>query len=601
VHVTAIQLYKVMEGDSITTGRRPTGVIGACVLLAARVHGVRLHRSDVLKVVKVADTTLRDRLAEFEATAASDFTAEMLNDQRLVASRAIADPPAFTRGQLQLAEFERAFVGNTEAMKLLEDGIPVEAVTETALATQGEIAALTETETKLLKESHILTNAQGRAILLSESALSKAVALGLLPASVFPPGSSKPPKFSESDIERLTLEMRRKLMMQQSWATKRTALLSALRESKRRGRKSRGGGAEEGDVELVFGAHSRVSGNLLDPDADVPEDLEDSEDDDGGVAPSSALQQLLRVATGPSARGSIRKIRTAIKGGGGKRSHRARQSRSSDDEEDDDDDDEEEEDAEEGSGSEEEEDEDSAAMYADIARELAESLNDAERIISSEEDLLRKMLMGAGEVSSPPILSTGTEPSKQLLEQANRDFEVEAADAELSDLSDEEHLMLSPAELAGRKQVWDALHHKDLMDVLRREQQRTEAPNGTRRRKRQREGEGEAGVEEEETGHVGREVRKATAPSRKIDYDQLRKAMEGDMDLSLADILPSAPPKPQERSAAQSTPAKRVRPAPSVTGSVVSSSRRSVGSDITRSSLKSRRRIPQQPGSQGQK
>jgi transcription factor IIIB subunit 2 len=50
-----------MKQDWIQTGRRPAGICGACLLIAARMHGFRRTQKDILKVVNVCDVTLRKR------------------------------------------------------------------------------------------------------------------------------------------------------------------------------------------------------------------------------------------------------------------------------------------------------------------------------------------------------------------------------------------------------------------------------------------------------------------------------------------------------------------------------------------------------------
>lgn len=60
-----------MQRDWIVRGRRPLGIVAAALLLAARIHGFRRTKKDILSVIHVSDETLRARLAEFESTAAS--------------------------------------------------------------------------------------------------------------------------------------------------------------------------------------------------------------------------------------------------------------------------------------------------------------------------------------------------------------------------------------------------------------------------------------------------------------------------------------------------------------------------------------------------
>ena len=76
-------------------GRRPAGVCGACLLLAARMNNFRRSVEEIVQVVKIADTTLKKRLDEFRKTPSGKLT---LADFRRVWLEEEQDPPAFTKG-----------------------------------------------------------------------------------------------------------------------------------------------------------------------------------------------------------------------------------------------------------------------------------------------------------------------------------------------------------------------------------------------------------------------------------------------------------------------------------------------------------------------
>ena len=94
----ALRLVSRMKRDWIQTGRRPAGICGACLLIAARAHGFRRTRQEITQIVRVTDITLRNRLAEFENTASSMLTAEEFEKLELTDE---ADPPSFVRGMLE--------------------------------------------------------------------------------------------------------------------------------------------------------------------------------------------------------------------------------------------------------------------------------------------------------------------------------------------------------------------------------------------------------------------------------------------------------------------------------------------------------------------
>ena len=76
-------------------GRRPAGICGACLLLAARMNNFRRSVEEIVQVVKIADTTLKKRLDEFRKTPSGKLT---LADFRRVWLEEEQDPPAFTKG-----------------------------------------------------------------------------------------------------------------------------------------------------------------------------------------------------------------------------------------------------------------------------------------------------------------------------------------------------------------------------------------------------------------------------------------------------------------------------------------------------------------------
>lgn len=58
---TALKIVARMKRDWILTGRRPSGICGAGLLIAARMHGFRRSMKEVVQVVRICDVTLRKR------------------------------------------------------------------------------------------------------------------------------------------------------------------------------------------------------------------------------------------------------------------------------------------------------------------------------------------------------------------------------------------------------------------------------------------------------------------------------------------------------------------------------------------------------------
>ncbi|KAG8735279.1 transcription factor TFIIIB subunit brf1 [Ceratobasidium sp. 414] len=101
VVIDATRLVSRFSRDWMTHGRRPAGICGACILLAARMNHFRRSIQEIVQVVKIGDETVKKRLEEFKATPSAALT---MHDFRNVMLEEAADPPAFTRGLEKLRE-----------------------------------------------------------------------------------------------------------------------------------------------------------------------------------------------------------------------------------------------------------------------------------------------------------------------------------------------------------------------------------------------------------------------------------------------------------------------------------------------------------------
>ncbi|XP_040917353.1 BRF1 RNA polymerase III transcription initiation factor subunit a [Toxotes jaculatrix] len=95
VSMTAMRLVQRMKRDWMHTGRRPSGLCGAALLVAARMHEFRRTVKEIVSIVKVCESTLRKRLTEFEDTPTSQLTIEEFMKIDLDQE---CDPPCFTAG-----------------------------------------------------------------------------------------------------------------------------------------------------------------------------------------------------------------------------------------------------------------------------------------------------------------------------------------------------------------------------------------------------------------------------------------------------------------------------------------------------------------------
>ncbi|XP_066997224.2 transcription factor IIIB 90 kDa subunit [Anabrus simplex] len=103
VSMTALRLVSRMKRDNIHTGRRPSGLCGAALLIAARLHDFSRDVEDIIKVVKVHDSTLRKRLMEFGNTPSSALS---LDDFMNVDLEEEQDPPSFKKDEERLDKLD---------------------------------------------------------------------------------------------------------------------------------------------------------------------------------------------------------------------------------------------------------------------------------------------------------------------------------------------------------------------------------------------------------------------------------------------------------------------------------------------------------------
>lgn len=99
VSMTALRLVQRMKRDWMHTGRRPSGLCGAALLVASRMHDFRRTIKEVIRVVKVCESTLRKRLTEFEDTPTSQLT---IDEFMKIDLEKECDPPSFVAGQRKI-------------------------------------------------------------------------------------------------------------------------------------------------------------------------------------------------------------------------------------------------------------------------------------------------------------------------------------------------------------------------------------------------------------------------------------------------------------------------------------------------------------------
>ncbi|KAL1969595.1 hypothetical protein VTN77DRAFT_8148 [Rasamsonia byssochlamydoides] len=92
----AVRIVQRMNRDWMTTGRRPAGICGAALILAARMNNFRRTVREVVYVVKVTEITINQRLNEFSSTESGDLTVDQFRSVHLENAH---DPPSFTQAR----------------------------------------------------------------------------------------------------------------------------------------------------------------------------------------------------------------------------------------------------------------------------------------------------------------------------------------------------------------------------------------------------------------------------------------------------------------------------------------------------------------------
>ncbi|KAL9025811.1 MAG: hypothetical protein Q9180_007588, partial [Flavoplaca navasiana] len=126
----AVRIVQRMSRDWLTEGRRPGGICGAALILAARMNNLRRAVKEVVYIVRVAEMTISKRLDEFKATESSGLTVEQFRTIDLPGS---ADPPSFQKKVKSKEKRKQKGKGKARTRKgserrpHTEDGVEVDA------------------------------------------------------------------------------------------------------------------------------------------------------------------------------------------------------------------------------------------------------------------------------------------------------------------------------------------------------------------------------------------------------------------------------------------------------------------------------------------
>lgn len=93
VALSAVRIAKRMQHDNITHGRRPAGICGAAVIMAARAHNYRRTVREVVYIAKVTMATIQERMDEFASVPAAQMTVKDFHDKDPLEEGPSHDPP----------------------------------------------------------------------------------------------------------------------------------------------------------------------------------------------------------------------------------------------------------------------------------------------------------------------------------------------------------------------------------------------------------------------------------------------------------------------------------------------------------------------------
>lgn len=107
VAADACLILRRMSRDWMVQGRNPAGLCGACIILAARMNNFRRTVREVVYVVKVADTTINQRLYEYRRTQSAMLTVKQFREYGPKLKTKIAPPSVYLRQEREERAAER--------------------------------------------------------------------------------------------------------------------------------------------------------------------------------------------------------------------------------------------------------------------------------------------------------------------------------------------------------------------------------------------------------------------------------------------------------------------------------------------------------------
>ncbi|XP_060869718.1 transcription factor IIIB 90 kDa subunit [Metopolophium dirhodum] len=118
VYTTAMRLLQRMMRDSIHTGRRPSSLCGAALLISGRMHDFNRTTDDIIKVVHCHHATLKKRLLEFKDTPSSMLSIEEFMTVDLEETH---DPPSYRVARARDKERIDKFFEANDSEKVIDE------------------------------------------------------------------------------------------------------------------------------------------------------------------------------------------------------------------------------------------------------------------------------------------------------------------------------------------------------------------------------------------------------------------------------------------------------------------------------------------------
>lgn len=173
----ATALARRMSADWICHGRRPAGIAGACLLLAARMNNFQRSHAELVAVAHVAEETIQRRLNEFKKTSSAQISIQGFRtaaaDSQYFKSTD-AKPPAIVRNKEIEKKLQRVLRQRTRTLEryrqLAKDGkllnsleVSSDTLTAAEIAeSKEELVKAIETANLALKESQRKSKRQNK-------------------------------------------------------------------------------------------------------------------------------------------------------------------------------------------------------------------------------------------------------------------------------------------------------------------------------------------------------------------------------------------------------------------------------------------------------